>query len=101
VLRTSFVGHRPAETGLGLRLEYGSGASGAYVVLMESSRPQFGYQWGFVRMTPPLSLTGKLYTTPGAAIGFTVANDVYVTIHASNDELLMLAARNLQPADVN
>jgi len=99
-LRTSFVDHaRAPETGLGLRLEYGSGASGAYVVLMESNRPQFGYRWGFVRMTPTLSgLTGKLYTTSGAAIGFTVANGLYVTINASNHELLMLAARSLQSA---
>jgi hypothetical protein len=97
-LRTSFVGHaRPPEAGLGLRLEYGSGASGAYVLLMESNRPQFGYQWGFVPMTPTRSgLTGKLYTTSGAAIGFTVANGLFVSINASNHELLMLAARSLR-----
>jgi hypothetical protein len=98
-LRTSFADHaRPPETGVGLRLEYGSGASGAYVLLMESSRPQFGYRWEFVRMAPTLSgLTGKLYTASGAAIGFTVANGIYVTISASNHELLILAARSLQP----
>jgi hypothetical protein len=99
-LRTSFVDHaRPPETGVGLRLEYGSGASGAYVVLMESNRPQFGYRWGFVQMTPTLSgLTGKLYTSGQAAIGFTVANGIYTTINASDHELLMLAARSLQSA---
>jgi hypothetical protein len=98
-LRTSFVDRaRPPQTGLGLRLEYGSGASGAYVVLMESNRPQFAYEWGFVRMAPTLSaLTGKLYTTSGPAIGFTVANGRYVSINASNHKLLMLAARSLQP----
>lgn len=99
-LRTSFADDaRPPETGVGLRLEYGRGASGAYVVLMESNRPQFGYQWGFVRMTPARSdLTGKLYIA-GEAVGFTVANGIYVTINASNHELLILAARSLQPAD--
>jgi hypothetical protein len=98
-LRTLFVDHaRPPESGLGLRLEYGSGGSGAYVVLMESNRPRFSYQWGFVRMAPtPNGLAGKLYTTSGAAIGFTVVNGLYVTINASNHELLMLAARSLQP----
>jgi hypothetical protein len=89
---------RDPQTGVGLRLEYGSGASGTYVVLMESNRPQFGYRWEFVRMTPTVrDLTGKLYTTSGAAIGFTVANGIYVTINASNHELLILAARSLQP----
>jgi hypothetical protein len=98
-LRTSFIDRaRPPETGVGLRLEYGSGASGAYVLLMESTRPQFGYRWGFMRMAPTLNgLTGKLYTASGAAIGFTVANGIYVTINASNHELLILAARSLQP----
>jgi hypothetical protein len=98
-LRTSFADHaRPPEPGVGLRLEYGSGASGAYVLLMESNRPQFGYQWEFVRMTPTVrDLTGKLYTISGAAIGFTIANGLYVTINASNHELLMIAARSLQP----
>jgi len=98
-LRTSFADHaRPPERGLGLRLEYGSGASGAYVLLMESNRPQFGYRWEFVRMTPSVrDLTGKLYTTSGVAIGFTVTNGLYVTINASNHDLLMLAARSLQP----
>ena len=97
-LRTSFVDQaRPPETGLGLRLEYGSGASGAYVLLMESNRPQFGYQWGFVRMTPTLSgLNGKLYIA-GTTVGFTVVKGLYVTMNASNHELLMLAARSLQP----
>lgn len=97
-LRTSFADHaRPPETGVGLRLEYGSGATGAYVVLMESNRPQFGYQWGFVRTTPaPSSLASKLYIA-GETVGFTVANGLYVTINASNHDLLMLAARSLQP----
>lgn len=98
-LRTLFADHaRPPETGIGLRLEYGSGASGAYVVLMESRRPQFGYQWGFMRTTPaPSSLTGKLYIA-GATTGFTVANGIYITINASNHDLLILAARSLQSA---
>ena len=46
-----------------------------------------------MRKAPTLSgLTGKLYTAFGAAIGFTVANGIYVTIDASNHELLILAA---------
>jgi hypothetical protein len=98
-LRTRFVDRgRPPETGVGLRLEYGSGASGAYVVLMESSRPQVGYQWGFMPTTPTLtSLAGKLYIA-GETTGFTVANGIYTTINASNHELLMLAARRLRSA---
>jgi hypothetical protein len=101
-LRTSFADHaRPPETGVGLRLEYGSGASGAYVVLMESKRPQFGYQWGRITLTPS-GLSGKLYYySSGAAVGFTVANGIYITINASNHDLLIRAARNLRPADSN
>jgi hypothetical protein len=99
-LRTSFADRtRPAETGVGLRLESGSGASGAFVVLMESKRPQFGYQWG-ARVTLTLSrLNGKLYYYPtGAAIGFTVINGVYTTINAANHDLLIRAARSLLAA---
>jgi hypothetical protein len=101
-LRTSFADQdRPPETGVGLRLEYGSGASGAYVVLMESNRPQFGYQWGRITLTPS-GLSGKLYYySSGAAVGFTVANGIYTTINASNHDLLIRAARNLRPADLN
>jgi Sigma-70 region 2 len=100
-LRTSFAHHtRPPETGVGLRLEYGSGASGAYVLLMESKRPQFGYQWGRITLTPS-GLSGKLYyyNSAGAAAGFTVANGIYTTIDASNHELLIRAARTLRPAN--
>jgi hypothetical protein len=102
-LRTSFAEHtRPPETGVGLRLEYGSGASGAFVVLMESKHPQFGYQWG-ARVTLPLSrLNGKLYYySTGAAIGFTVTNGVYTTINAANHDLLIRAARSLRAASDN
>lgn len=99
-LRTSFVDDaRPPETGLGLRLEYGSLASGAFVVLMESKRPQFGYRWGRITLTPS-RLSGKLYyDKSGAAIGFTVSNGIYTTIIASTHDLLLLAARSLRPAD--
>ena len=63
-LRTAFADHaRPPETGVGLRLEYGSGASGAYVVIMESTRPQFGYMWGARVALTPSDLSGKLSTT--------------------------------------
>ena len=96
-IRTSFADRRrPRETSVGLRLEYGSGASGAYALLMESKRPEFGYEWGRINLTPS-SLTGKLYIA-GETVGFTVADGLYTTIHASNHELLMLAARSLQPA---
>jgi hypothetical protein len=100
-LRTSFADHTlPPEPGVGLRLEYGSGASGAFVVLMESNRPQFGYQWG-ARVTLPLGrLSGKLYYyASGAAIGFTVINGIYTTILAANHDLLIRAARSLRPTD--
>jgi hypothetical protein len=99
-LRTSFADHtRPPETGVGLRLEYGSGASGAYVLLMESKRPQFGYQWARMTLTPS-DLSGKLYYySSGAAVGFTVANGIYTTINASNHDLLIRAARTLRPAN--
>jgi hypothetical protein len=101
-LRTTFAKHvHPPETGVGLRLEYGSGASGAYVVLMEARRPQFGYGWGFLWITPTLSgLTGKLYYyASNAASGFTAGNGIYITIRASDHDLLTLAARNLRPVD--
>jgi hypothetical protein len=95
-LRTSFAHHaRPPEKGVGLRLEYGSGATGAYVVLMQSKRPQFGYRWALTSAAPT-SLTGKLYIA-GEAVGFTVANGIYTTIIASDHALLLLAARSLQP----
>jgi hypothetical protein len=101
-LRTSFADHaRPPETGVGLRLEYGSGASGAYVVLMESDRPQLGYRWTptLVPMTPS-RLDGKLYYfAGGAAIGFTVTNGIFTTVNASNHDLLILAARSLRAAN--
>jgi hypothetical protein len=100
-LRTSFGDHaRPPETGVGLRLEYGSGASGAYVVLMESDRPQFGYQWTPTRIpVTPNRLDGKLYYySTGAAVGFTVINGTYATINAANHDLLIRAARSLRPA---
>jgi hypothetical protein len=99
-LRTSFADRTlPPEPGVGLRLEYGSAAAGSWVVLMESNRPQFGYQWG-ARVTTPLSrLNGKLYYYPtGAAIGFTVVNGVYTTINAADHHLLIRAARSLRAA---
>jgi hypothetical protein len=99
-LRTSFAHHsRPPETGVGLRLEYGSGASGAYVLLMESKGPQFGYMWARVPLAPS-DLDGKLYYfSSGDAVGFTVANGIYITIRASNHDLLIRAARTLRPAN--
>jgi hypothetical protein len=98
-LRTTFAKHvRPPENGVGLRLEYGSGTSGAYVVVMESKRPQFGYQWGRITLNPS-DLTGKLYYYPsGAAVGFTVTNGIYTTIMATDHDLLIRAARSLRPA---
>jgi hypothetical protein len=100
-LRTSFADHtRPPETGVGVRLEYGSGASGAFVVLMESTHPQFGYQWTPTRVpVTPSFLNGKLYYfAGGAAIGYTVNSGIFTTIMATNHDLLIRAARSLRPA---
>jgi hypothetical protein len=51
--------------------------------------------WGFVRGDDPPA--GWLYTS-GPPLGFTVAGGAYVTIQASSADLLLAAARALEPA---
>ncbi len=104
-LLTTFANHmRPPATGTGLELEYGTlNASGR----IDDSQPHlriqaapsrvlaFGNMWGFVRGDDPPA--GWLYTS-GPPIGFTVVGGAYVTIQASSAELLLAAARALEPA---
>jgi len=52
--------------------------------------------WGFGRGDePPL---GQLYTSGSVPIGFAVVSGTYVTIQASSVDLLLSAARALEPA---
>jgi hypothetical protein len=120
-LKTSFPhGTRAAETGVGLELDYGSlidrhlDVSRPFIRIQQapSRTLGFGIEWGFVRgETPPpgqLSFQsmggGKAYgpggkplpPSPPLVLGFTVINGTYVTIQASNRELLLTAARSLR-----
>ncbi len=99
---------RPAQTGAGIELVYGTLKAGnridrsqPYVEI--STAPNavlaFANMWGFVRGdTPP---EGHLYLatqpTAGWQIGFTIKNGAYVTVQASSRDLLLQAARSLQP----
>lgn len=56
----------------------------------------FGNMWGFVRGDDPPE--GWLYTSGSLPVGFTVVQGTYVTIRASSAELLLAAARALEPA---
>lgn len=104
-LLTSFANHvRPPANGTGLKLEYGTlNASGRIDVSQPYLRIEaapnrvlaFGSMWGFVRGDDPPA--GSLYTS-GPPIGFTVVGGSYVTIQASSAELLLAAARALEPA---
>ncbi len=104
-LLTTFANHvRPPASGTGLKLEYGTlTASGRIDVSQPNLRIQaapdrvlaFGNMWGFVRGDDPP--VGSLYTS-GPPIGFTVVGGTYVTIQASSAELLLAAARALEPA---
>jgi hypothetical protein len=105
-LRTSFANHaRPPQTGAGLELAYGTlNANGR----LDTSQPYlwiqgapsrvlaFGNMWGFVRGDDPPE--GQLYTSGSDPFGFTVVEGTYVTIRASSADLLMSAARALEPA---
>jgi hypothetical protein len=104
-LLTTFANHvRPPATGTGLLLEYGTlNASGRIDVSQPHLRIQaapsrvlaFGNMWGFVRGDDPPG--GSLYTS-GPPIGFTIVDGTYVTIQASSADLLLAAARALEPA---
>jgi hypothetical protein len=105
-LRTAFANdvRRPA-IGTGLELEYGTlNASGRIDVSQPYLRIQaapsralaFGNMWGFVRGDDPPA--GWLYTLGSLPIGFMVVGGSYVTIQASSADLLLAAARALEPA---
>jgi hypothetical protein len=105
-LRTTFANHaRLPQTGVGLEVEYGTlNASGR----LDASQPYlriqgapsralaFGSMWGFVRGDDPPE--GWLYTSGSLPVGFTVVEGTYVTIQASSADLLLAAARALEPA---
>jgi hypothetical protein len=105
-LRTSFANHaRPPETGSGLELDYGTlntrdrlETSQSYLRIhgAPSRALAFGNMWGFVRGDDPPE--GWLYTSGSLPVGFTVVEGTYVTIQASSAELLLAAARALEPA---
>lgn len=106
-LRTSFVDGGAPRTGRGLELEYGVlGANGRldrsqpYVLVQQAPSRDLGFanKWAFVRGDAPPP--GQLYTlgTDGGALGFRVRNGSYLTIEASSRELLVAAARALEPA---
>jgi hypothetical protein len=104
-LRTTFASHRrPPETGVGLELDYGTtNASGRLDTSQPYARVQgapsrvlaFGNMWGFVRGDDPPE--GWLYTSGSLPVGFTVLEGAYVTIQASSADLLLAAARALEP----
>jgi hypothetical protein len=52
--------------------------------------------WDFVHGDDPA--TGRLYTSPPLAVGFTIVDGTYVTIQASSADLLLAAASALEPA---
>jgi hypothetical protein len=104
-LRTAFAKHaRPPLTGTGLELDYGTlNASGRLEISQPNVRIHvapsralaFGTMWGFVRGDDPPE--GWLYASE-PPLGFTVVEGMYVTIQASNANLLLAAARALEPA---
>jgi hypothetical protein len=123
-LRTSFADGTEPETGTGLELEYGVlGANGrldwsqphVWIQQAPSRVLGFAYAWGFVRGDAPPP--GKVYAqilgggqpaygadgmrlppSPPHFLGFTVGNGSYVKIEASSRDLLLAAARSLEPA---
>jgi hypothetical protein len=104
-LRTSFAAHRrPPLTGVGLELDYGTlDSSGRLYTSRPYVRIQgapsralaFGTMWGFVRGNDPPE--GQLYTSGSVLVGFAVVHGTYVTIQASSVDLLLAAARALEP----
>lgn len=104
-LRTSFAAHRrPPLTGVGLELDYGTlDSSGRLYTSRPYVRIQgapsralaFGTMWGFVRGNDPPE--GQLYTSGSVLVGFAIVHGTYVTIQASSADLLLAAARALEP----
>jgi hypothetical protein len=122
-LKTSFAHGTPAaQTGVGVELDYGAFSHGrpdwSRPFIRISQAPSrvlgFGIQWGFAQgETPPPGQLyvqrtgrGKVYgpdgkplpPSPPIALGFTVIDGTYVTIQASDRELLLNAARSLKAA---
>lgn len=105
-LRATFARHRrPPLTGVGLELDFGTlNSSGRLEISQPYVRIQgapsralaFGIMWGFVRGDDPRE--GWLYTSGSLPTGFTVVDGTYVTIQASSVDLLLAAARALEPA---
>jgi hypothetical protein len=122
-LKTTFAHGTPApQTGIGLELDYGAlspngrlDISRSFVQIREAPSAALGagYMWAVRGQEPP---SGKLYAMklgsgtaygpggkplpppPPLVLGFTVIDGKYVTIQASNRELLLAAARSLRPA---
>jgi hypothetical protein len=122
-LKTTFAHGTPApETGIGLELDYGALAangrldlSRSFVQIREAPSAALGagYMWAIRGQEPP---SGQLYAMkmgsgtaygpggkplppqPPLVFGFTIVHGKYVTIQASNRELLLTAARSLRPA---
>lgn len=122
-LRTSFADGTAPATGTGLELDYGVlGANGRldwsqpYVRIQQAPSRELGFanMWGFVRGDAPPP--GRLYApimggqraygadgkrlppSPPHLLGFTVRNGSYLTIEAFSKDLLLAAARALEPA---
>jgi hypothetical protein len=79
----------------GVEFGYGGDASSqgdSYVWLLEAATPQIAYGW-FMPMTAPKP--GRMLVTGFGA--YLLVNGVYVTIQASDHELLLSAARALRP----
>jgi hypothetical protein len=106
-LTTSYPDKRPAETGVGLQLVYGSLAADGrvdrarpYVIVSEAPTPSlaFAYKWGFLRGAAPS--TGELYLEPvrgsdGLGVGLMSVGGKAVAIEAPSNDLVLAAARAL------
>jgi hypothetical protein len=86
------LSNKPPTSSTGVEFNYGDGtpAGGRYVWLMEATRPELAYRW-FPGDTPK----------PGTILingfgGYLVQNGVYITIAASDHELILTAAHALE-----
>ena len=81
------------EHGAGVQIHYGQGPAN-YVYLYESAKPEMAYEWGFVRGGGPPE--GSLYLA-GSGLGFLINQGAYITVQASNQQLVLDAVHALQP----
>jgi hypothetical protein len=112
-LTTSYPGTRPPDSGLGLQLQYGSltpnghrDFSKPYATISVAPGPDLAmaYMWGFAgkAILPPAP--GQLLTEistggpNGLYVGFMSVNGKLVSIQASDEELLLAAARQVEVA---